>query len=62
MSSNVLATKDVNTSMMATQERDSAAILKPDVKSMEYHRQVFQSKRDQEEYVLPSQPTNPLQY
>ncbi|GAB1314395.1 hypothetical protein MFIFM68171_04605 [Madurella fahalii] len=56
MSSNVLAAKDVNTSMPVqpgVPETDS----KPDVMSMEYHRQVFQSKMDQGEnktYISPS--------
>jgi hypothetical protein len=42
MSSNVLADRDVNAS--APQQVANA---KPDVKSMEYHRQVLQSKLDE---------------
>ncbi|KAL2018333.1 hypothetical protein VTK56DRAFT_936 [Thermocarpiscus australiensis] len=60
MSSNVLAAKDVNTSMTpapsGAAEADATAT-KPDVMSMEYHRQVFQSKMDQDEnktYISPS--------
>lgn len=45
----VLAAKDVNASMASAPE---SAPLKPDVKSMEYHRQVLQSKMEQGEYVL----------
>lgn len=51
MSSNVLAAKDVNTSM-SSQPGAPETDTKPDVMSMEYHRQVFQSKMDQGEYVL----------
>ncbi|KAM7194974.1 hypothetical protein V8F20_007700 [Naviculisporaceae sp. PSN 640] len=65
MASNVLASKDVNTSTpstttFATATVDSStngSVAKPDVKSMEYHRQVFQSKMEQEEsktYISPS--------
>ncbi|KAK0720651.1 hypothetical protein B0H67DRAFT_576940 [Lasiosphaeris hirsuta] len=52
MSSNVLAAKDVNTTMSGTSEP-----IKGDVKSMEYHRQVLQSKIDDNEtkqYISPS--------
>jgi hypothetical protein len=42
MSSNVLADRDVNAP--ATQQ---AAEVKADVKSMEYHRQVLQSKLEE---------------
>ncbi|KAJ4306587.1 hypothetical protein N0V88_001391 [Collariella sp. IMI 366227] len=60
MSSNVLAARDVNTSMApqqqpAAQQTDAPA--KPDVMSMEYHRQVFQSKIEEGEnkaYISPS--------
>ena len=51
-STNVLATKDVNTSMPATNDNaQDADLAKSDVKSMEYHRQVFQSKLEDDEYV-----------
>ena len=40
MSSNVLSPKDANAAMTAATD----ATAKPDVKSMEYHRQVLQSK------------------
>jgi hypothetical protein len=42
MSANALSTKDVNAPMVVPISQDSAA--KPNVKSMEYHRQVLQSK------------------
>ncbi|KID86882.1 spo12-like protein [Metarhizium guizhouense ARSEF 977] len=45
----VLGDKDVN----ATMDQQNAA---KDVKSMEYHRQVFQSKMAAETYVLLSSP------
>ena len=49
-SSNVLAEKDVNTSA-PTGQQDAA--VKPDVKNMEYHRQVLQSKIEEEQkYVV----------
>ncbi|KAK4159028.1 hypothetical protein QBC43DRAFT_138083 [Cladorrhinum sp. PSN259] len=51
MSSNVLAAKDVNMSMT------SDTNIKPDTMSMEYHRQVLQSKMEQEAektYISPS--------
>lgn len=49
--SGVLAAKDVNASM-ASVPADAGAV-KPDVKSMEYHRQVLQSKMEQgDEYVF----------
>lgn len=41
MSSNVLSPKDVNTPVA---QQDAAANTKSDVKSMEYHREVFQKK------------------
>lgn len=56
MSSNVLAAKDVNTSM-ASQQQSGLESSKADVKSMEYHRQVLQSKMEQGEtkqYISPS--------
>jgi len=43
--SNVLAAKDINASLHTT--NDSAPV--KDVKSMEYHRQVLQSKMEQGE-------------
>ncbi|KAK0727910.1 hypothetical protein B0T26DRAFT_637574 [Lasiosphaeria miniovina] len=59
MSSNVLAAKDVNTSIPAANFSPDfdGAISKPDVKSMEYHRQVLQSRMEQDEtkqYISPS--------
>lgn len=56
MSSNVLAARDVNTSMTAQVGADANANTKPDVMSMEYHRQVFQSKVEEGEYVILSSP------
>lgn len=47
--SNVLAAKDVNTSITGSALQDPAA--KGDIKSMEYHRQVLQQKMDQAQYV-----------
>ncbi|KAK4114546.1 hypothetical protein N656DRAFT_776705 [Canariomyces notabilis] len=58
MSSNVLMAKDANAAL-STQtislEPDSNPV-KPDVMSMEYHRQVFQSKMEKGEktYISPS--------
>ncbi|ORY71151.1 uncharacterized protein BCR38DRAFT_479670 [Pseudomassariella vexata] len=53
MSSNVLASKDVNANMTS---QDGSA--KGDVKSMEYHRQALQAKIEEEKngktYVSPS--------
>jgi hypothetical protein len=46
MSSAVLADKDVNAA--AAQPANQ----KGDVKTMEYHRQVLQSKLDEEQYVI----------
>lgn len=50
--SNVLAAKDVNTTMATTAAQDQSG--KPDIKSMEYHRQVLQNKMDQAQYVIPT--------
>lgn len=50
MSSNVLADKDVN----ATAAQQAPATLKGDVRTMEYHRQMLQSKLDEEKYVALS--------
>jgi hypothetical protein len=53
MSSNVLAARDVNASLPAQNQAGAQTDgpVKPDVMSMEYHRQVFQSKIEQGEYV-----------
>lgn len=48
MSSNVLADKDVNATTAAQQPQ----VGKAEVKSMEYHRQVLQSKLDEGQYVF----------
>ncbi|KAK4142282.1 protein BNS1 [Dichotomopilus funicola] len=55
MSSNVLAARDVNTSM-ASQPAEVDSNTKPGVMSMEHHRQVFQSKMEQGEnkFISPS--------
>lgn len=55
MASGVLSAKDVNTSM-PPQPTAPEASAKPDVMSMEYHRQVFQSKMEQGEYVVLARP------
>jgi hypothetical protein len=52
MSSTVLADRDVNTSGAGANGAQQEA--KVDVKSMEYHRQVLQSKLDEGKYVNPS--------
>ena len=52
MSSNVLSARDVNAPMHGAAPTTEAD--KPDVMSMEHHRQVFQSKMEQGEYVIPS--------
>jgi len=49
MSSNVLADKDINASATTGAPADGAV---KDVKSMEYHRQVLQSKLEEGQYVL----------
>jgi hypothetical protein len=49
MSSTVLADRDVNTSGAGANATQQEA--KADVKSMEYHRQVLQSKLDEGKYV-----------
>ncbi|TVY54382.1 hypothetical protein LCER1_G004964 [Lachnellula cervina] len=55
MSSNVLADKDINASATTGAPADAAA---KDVKSMEYHRQVLQSKLEEgqgkQTYISPS--------
>ncbi|KAM3461367.1 hypothetical protein NHJ6243_005025 [Beauveria neobassiana] len=48
MSSHVLSNKDVNASMEQQQQQTAQS---KDVRSMDYHRQVFQSKMAQEPYV-----------
>ncbi len=47
MSSNVLADRDINAPAAQTQSGSQ----KPDIKSMEYHRQVLQSRLNEEQYV-----------
>ncbi|KJZ71891.1 hypothetical protein HIM_08736 [Hirsutella minnesotensis 3608] len=49
MPANVLASKDVNVPMA-----DPQVAAGKDVKSMEYHRQVFQSKMAEEKYEPPA--------
>jgi hypothetical protein len=49
MSSTVLADRDINTS--GTGANVAQQEVKADVKSMEYHRQVLQSKLDEGKYV-----------
>jgi hypothetical protein len=51
MSSTILADRDVNTSG-AGANGAAQTEAKADVKSMEYHRQVLQSKLDQGKYVI----------
>ncbi|EAQ86473.1 hypothetical protein CHGG_07726 [Chaetomium globosum CBS 148.51] len=58
-SANVLAARDVNTSMPAHGQNhtETDGNTKPDVMSMEHHRQVFQSKMEQGEnktFISPS--------
>jgi hypothetical protein len=48
MSSSILADRDVN----ATAEKQPASKDGKEVKSMEYHRQVLQSKLDEGQYVF----------
>jgi hypothetical protein len=50
MSSTVLADRDVNTERVGA--NGAAQEAKADVKSMEYHRQVLQSKLDEGKYVV----------
>ncbi len=52
MSSNILSDRDVNVAMAAQEPAG-----KPDIKSMEYHRQVLQSKMEDAKYAqdLPAQ-------
>ena len=52
MSSNVLADRDINASVASVDANAKPADVKADVKSMEYHRQVLQSKLDEGQYVL----------
>lgn len=58
-SSNVLAARDINTAMPAQAGAETNANTKPDVMSMEYHRQVFQSKMNQSEYVASPLQAHP---
>jgi len=51
MSSHVLADKDINAPATNGASADGAV---KDVKSMEYHRQVLQSKLNEDQYVLTS--------
>ena len=50
MSSTVLADRDVNA---AAAQQPTGETTKGDVKSMEYHRQVLQSKLEESKYGLP---------
>ena len=50
MSSNVLVDRDINATVTAAPENTDGKV---DVKSMEYHRQVLQSKIDQQQFVFP---------
>ncbi|OAA72517.1 Spo12 [Cordyceps fumosorosea ARSEF 2679] len=53
MSSHVLGDKDVNASMEQQQQQQQQQTAQcKDVKSMDYHRQIFQSKMAQEPYVV----------
>ncbi|EPE29715.1 hypothetical protein GLAREA_00875 [Glarea lozoyensis ATCC 20868] len=55
MSSNVLVDRDINATVTAAPETMDGKV---DIKSMEYHRQVLQSKIDQQQgkqsYISPS--------
>jgi hypothetical protein len=55
MSSNVLADKDINAPATNGAPADGVK----DVKSMEYHRQVLQSKLNEDQYVLPVSDSPP---
>ena len=61
MSNNVLAARDINTSAPSIQSnldnKATSTSTADNVKSMDYHRQVLQSRIAEEKYVLPS--TNP---
>lgn len=52
MAKNVLANKDVNAAMAEPQVQN----MDKDVKTMEYHRQVFQSKMAENETYAPPKP------
>ncbi|CAJ2507282.1 Uu.00g084680.m01.CDS01 [Anthostomella pinea] len=58
-STSILSDKDVNRSAVTYNAADNA--MKPDVKSMDYHRQVLQSKMDEEKYgaAAPAIPVIP---
>lgn len=51
MSSNVLADRDVNTSGLGANGAMQTDV-KQDIKSMEYHRKVLQSKLEDEKYAV----------
>jgi len=48
--SNVLTSKDANAGIAGPATQDPAG--KPDIKSMEYHRQVLQNKMESDQYVI----------
>ncbi|EGS21025.1 uncharacterized protein CTHT_0028650 [Thermochaetoides thermophila DSM 1495] len=58
MSGNVLAPRDANTAIPAPTDAEMATNTKPNIMSMEYHRQVFQSKMkeatENKTYISPS--------
>ena len=56
MSSNVLADRDINA---AAAQQPTNTNAKADVKSMEYHRQVLQSKLEESKYVPHIYPSSP---
>ncbi|KAI0408099.1 hypothetical protein F4802DRAFT_550513 [Xylaria palmicola] len=53
-SSNVLSEKDANNSL----KKNLAGSDKPEIKSMEYHRQVLKSKMEEEKYGRTATPSN----
>lgn len=63
MSNQVLGDKDVNTAMaeQQQQQQQQEAPAK-DVKSMEYHRQVFQSKMAEEKCAPSPRPPRPVRF
>jgi hypothetical protein len=60
MSSTILADRDVNTSSSGANGAQQHT--KADVKSMEYHRQVLQSKLDDGKYVITSSIPRPSRF
>lgn len=57
MSPNVLADRDINAAAATKQPEDKPqGQEKTDVKSMEYHRQVLQSKLEEDQYVFSLRP------